>query len=225
MIRLDYSFLMQATWGKGCFAEDYLLLAGIVANLKPRTILEIGTSTGLGSVVLASAFEKANVTTIDPNQKGVDGNIRLLPDVRKRIKFVQGTSDRLLVKFRESSTQFDLVFVDGDHSRQQAGKDWANTQSLTSTWIFHDTTQFTGLQWLMQVIRATNNYDVFQFLSAPGHRKHPKWKRERFITGMTLVQHRGQLGILHYQAHRGDDGKLLPRHKEDVVPKLKTVFR
>jgi hypothetical protein len=225
MIRLDYSYLNNARWGKGCFAEDYLLLAGIVANLQPRTVLEIGTSVGLGAVVIASALPNVQVTTIDPNQSGVDSNVDIVPGVRKRIKFVQATSDRAMLGYAAKGQRFDLVFIDGDHSRTQAAKDWIYSQDITDTWVLHDTTQFTGLQELVRMIRQSGEFDAFQFLSAPGHRcRRRKWKREGFITGMTIVQKRKQLDILPGQVHRGDDGKLLRGHGEDVVPNLKTVF-
>lgn len=226
MFRLDYRFLSGANWGKGCYAEDYLLLAGIIANLKPRTILEIGTSTGLGAMVMASVLDDVRVTTIDPNQASVESNIHLLPGIRKRITFVKGASDALLPSYVKKGRKFDLVLVDGDHSKTQATHDWENTQELTSIWVFHDTSGFTGLQWLMQVIRATNQYDVFQFLSATGYRRRKnKWDRTNFVTGLTIVQHRGNLGILAYQAQRGDDGKLLPGHSERSTPNLRTLFR
>lgn len=224
MFRLDYSYLSSARWGKGCFAEDYLLLAGIIANLKPRTVLEIGTSVGLGAVVIASVLDDVQVVTVDPNQSGVDSNINIVPGVRKRIEFVKATSDRAMLGYATKGRRFDLVFIDGDHSRMQASVDWIYSQDITNTWVLHDTTQFTGLQELVRMIRQKNEYDVFQFLSAPGHRKRRKWKREGFITGMTIVQKRKRLDILPKQVHRGDDGKLLPGHPETKVPNLKVVF-
>jgi hypothetical protein len=226
MFRLDYSYLNNARWGKGCFAEDYLLLAGIIANLQPRTALEIGTSVGLGAVVIASVLPDVQVTTIDPNQSGVDSNVDTVPGVRKRIKFVQATSDRAMLGYAAKGQRFDLVFIDGDHSRTQAAKDWIYSQDITDTWVLHDTTQFTGLQELVRTIRQSGEFDVFQFVSAPGHRcRMRKWKREGFITGMTIVQKWKQLDILQGQAHRGDDGKLLRGHGEDVVPGLKVLFK
>lgn len=224
MFRLDYSYLNNARWGKGCFAEDYLLLAAITANLQPRTVLEIGTSVGLGAVVIASVLDDVHVTTVDPSQAGVNSNINLLPNIRSRIEFVQATSDRAMLEYAAKGRRFDLVFIDGDHSKTQAATDWIYSQDITDTWVLHDTTQFTGLQELVRMIRQSNEYDVFQFLSAPGHRKRRKWKREGFIAGMTIVQKRKQLDILDQQVHRGDDGNLLQGHSEDVVPNLKTVF-
>jgi hypothetical protein len=221
---LKLSFLEKAHWGWGCFVEDYLLLIALVSNLKPKTILEIGTSTGLGAVVLAYAsslfHDGAHVTTIDVDQRAGGSNLHLIPGIEKHIEFIEGNSNEILPELEKNREIFDLVFIDGSHEYTQARRDWDNTQKLTSTWALHDTTQFTGLQRLVQEIRQTNLYDVFQFISAPGYRKYPEFTREHFITGMTLVQHRSNLDVLPSQAHRDDYQNLLSGHTEREVPGL-----
>jgi predicted O-methyltransferase YrrM len=52
---LDWRLLKDAEWGWGCFIEDYLFLIGLIADIKPRNILEIGTQSGLGAVIAACA--------------------------------------------------------------------------------------------------------------------------------------------------------------------------
>lgn len=220
----NFSFLKKATWGCGCFVEDYLLLIGMVLNLKPRRILEIGTNAGLGAVVLAYAsslcHSDARVTTIDIDQQFGRSNSHLVPGIEKYIEFIEGSSNEILPEIEKSRQKFDLVFIDGAHDYAQAHRDWRGTQNITNIWVLHDTTQFTGLQRLVQEVRATNQYDVFQFISAPGHRKYPKLTREKFITGMTLIQHRSNIDVLPSQSHRDDFGNLLPGHKEREVPGL-----
>lgn len=224
----DFSFLEKANWGWGCFVEDYLLLMGLVSNLKPKRMLEIGTNTGLGAIIIAYASSlfhgDAHVTTIDIDQREGRSNLHLVPGIEKHIEFIEGDSNDILPQLEKSKQKFDLVFVDGAHDYIQARKDWENTQNLTSTWVLHDTTQFTGLQRLIQEIRETNLYDIFQCVSAPGHRKYPELTREQFITGMTLVQHRSNLDILPLQAHQDDDGSLLSGHGVREVPNLPTLF-
>lgn len=220
----DFSFLGKADWGWGCFVEDYVLLIGIVANLQPRKILEIGTHTGLGAVILAHVsslyHSDAQVTTIEIEPQDVRSNLRLVPGIEKHIDFVLGNSNDVLPEFERSNRRFDLVFIDGAHDYVQARKDWENCQNLSNTWVLHDTTQFTGLQRLVQEIRDTNRYDVFQCISQPGYRKHPELTREHFIAGMTLVQSRSNLDVLPFHAHRDDYGYLLPGHSEREIPGL-----
>ena len=225
---LDYSYLKRASWGKGCFIEDYILLTGIVAMLKPKTILEIGTSTGLGAVVLANAAKQwrkdCNVYTIDVSQKSGKNNLRLVPGIADYITFYEENTNSILPKWIKENRRFDLCFLDGDHSYRQANRDWNNLQYLTNTWVLHDTTQHQGLQRLVATIRENKAFDVFQFASAPGHRYKPDLTKEGFITGMTLVQKRSNLKILPRQAHRDDYGDLLNGHPEREVPKLPLLF-
>jgi SAM-dependent methyltransferase len=222
---LDFSFLLDASdWGWGAFVEDYALLGALVLNLKPQRILEIGTSTGLGAVVLARAAvfgdPTAHVTTIDVDQSRSRLNLELAPGVEEHITFVEGSTNDVLPDLAARGAAFDLVFVDGAHDYEQASSDWGNTQGLTETWVLHDTTQFTGLQRLVREIRESREYDVFQCVSATGHRKYPELTREGFITGMTLVQRLSRLATLAAHAHRDDHGELLPGHPEREVPGL-----
>jgi len=225
---LDYTWLERAYWGKGCFIEDYLLLSALVHLLKPRTLLEIGTSTGLGAVVLAQAARqhhaKAKVWTIDVDQRHGRDNVHLIPGIAEYIEFRQGASDDVLAEYRQKGQRFDLAFIDGDHSYAQACRDWRNVRRLTEFVILHDTTQFTGLQQLARTIEENGRYQVFQFVSAPGHRVKPKWTREGFCTGMTLVQSTDLLGWLPAQVHRDHNGDLLPGHPERKVPGLKVPW-
>lgn len=220
----DYSYLKKAMWGWGCFVEDYLFLIGIVANLKPKTILEIGTHSGLGAVVLAHAamqwHNDTHVVTVDISQQLGRSNLRLVPGVDRHIEFIEGNSNNVLPALIKQGRHFDLVFIDGAHDYVQARQDWENSQDLTNVWVLHDTTQFTGLQRLVQEIRDTRQYDVFQCVSAIGHRKYPTIKKEGFITGITLIQRLSNLDILPQQAHRGERGYLLPGHTERQVPGL-----
>lgn len=225
---LDYTYLKRAVWGKGCFIEDYIMLTAIVAILKPKTMLEIGTSTGLGAVVLAYAAKQwrhdIKVYTVDINQSSGKRNLHLVPGISDYIEFIETDTNKLFPKWIKDYRKFDLCFLDGDHSYRQANRDWNNTQHLTNTWVLHDTTQHTGLQKLVSEIRENKAFDVFQFVAAPGHRYKPDLTKEGFITGLTLVQKRANLKILSRQAHRDDYGDLLNGHPERQVPKLPLLF-
>lgn len=213
-LNLDFSFLKEAdfSWG-GCFFEDYLLLIGLVANLKPRTILEIGTLSGLGTIVLAQAASlfrsDVQVVSIDIDQQDARVNLHLIPNLTSRITFLEGTSNGILPQLAEEGRKFDLVFIDGAHDYAQAKMDWDNTQTLTRMWALHDTTQFTGLQHLIGEIEETGQYEIFQFVSERGHRRHPDMRLEPFRTGMTFIQKLENLEQLARQVWHGHDGDFL----------------
>ena len=215
---LDFRFLSGADWGMGCFFEDYILLAGVAVMLRPKKILEIGTSNGLGSIVLAKASsflsEPAHVTSVDISMKDARKNLHLVEGIERQITFIEGPTDHVLPKLKADGSWFDFIFIDGDHKYEQVKYDWLNCISLSTTFAFHDTTQFMGLQQLMREIRSENIYDVFQFVSPPGHRYASGPVKEHFSTGISLVQNRKNLWDLPYQADCGHNYYLLPGHAE-----------
>lgn len=218
MMRLDYSFILDGEWGgKSCFAEDYLLLAGIVAQLKPARVLEIGTSYGLGTAVLASWG--ASVYTIDIDQGNVRKNLHLLPGLWRKVTFDSRPSSEALRGLAGNGDRFQLVFIDGDHSYTQARRDFEMSLELSSVFVLHDTVQFAGMQQLVRdIARERSGMDVFRFVSKPGHRKYKEGALERwnFSTGMTLIQSRSNIERLPSMAF-GDHNQKLFSHKKRRV--------
>src|SRR6188472_1938162 len=55
---LDASQLASLDFGQGnaCTPEEYLFLGALVRLVAPRRIVEIGTSTGIGTLVMAAAL-------------------------------------------------------------------------------------------------------------------------------------------------------------------------
>lgn len=215
---LDFGFLTNANWGWGCFLEDYALLAGVLSMLRPKRVLEVGTNSGVGAVVLAKAAsflsEPTHVTTVDIDQSEGRSNLHLIDGIEERITFVEADSNVFLPQLAARGERFDFVFIDGAHDYEQALRDWRNCLALSDTFAFHDTSQFTGLQQLMREIRFTNDFEVFQFVSPPGHRIKPDIKKEHFCTGITMVQRKTNLWDIPLQAHRDHHGELLPGHTD-----------
>jgi hypothetical protein len=217
---LDLSFLLESDWGRGATLEDYLLLTGIVAHLKPSKILEIGTDRGLGTIILAHAArlfnEDARLISVDIDQRNCRANLKLLPNVESSIEFIEGNSSDVLKDLIGRDERFDLVFIDGAHDYAQAGADWALARRLADRWVLHDTTQFSGLQRLVNEIRAEPEFEVFQFPGLPGHIRTKKLlgllKQMTEIdrrTGMTLVQRRSALDDLPRHACYDDQGRFI----------------
>ena len=65
---LDASQLASLDFGQGnaCTPEEYLFLGALVRLVAPRSIVEIGTSTGIGTLVMAAALAEAAPTRPPP---------------------------------------------------------------------------------------------------------------------------------------------------------------
>lgn len=230
---LDFNFIKQFDWGHGATIEDYLLLMGVVANVKPETILEIGTSHGLGCLLMAHAAANTGVdvrvTTVDLDQSGSRKNLGGFPELEKRIDFIESASDEALAKFAREGRRFDFIFVDGAHDYAQARKDWEAARAISDVFALHDSTQFLGVQRLVAEIRQSGEFETFQFLSRPGHLRYSISNalkvqggvaRARIITGLTLVQRRARLDGLERMAHYDEHSKLITGHEPSIHPDL-----
>lgn len=98
--------------------EALNFLQWLVLTLKPKTILEYGTFTGLSALAMAQAYPGAKITTLDQQPK--------FTDVAQRIWQQFGVEAQIELKLGdavESSQQlldekgngfYDLVFIDAD---------------------------------------------------------------------------------------------------------------
>lgn len=109
-------------------------------NKKPKTILEIGTRTGISLCQLLSAYIDHSiierVVCCDIFNDGfispelVKYNLKLVgvpQTLINKVEFLEGDSK---VKVPELKEKFDYILVDGDHSREGAKADLANVYPL-----------------------------------------------------------------------------------------------
>lgn len=209
--QLQNDRLLSLRFGEGCLIEEYHFLYGLVLLLQPKSILEIGTSTGVGTIVLASAAcafgRQAKVTTIDiqldPRRKF---NFSRFPELAGMVETVLEPSGTALARFAQDGRRFDLVFIDGGHAYEQVRDDWLASQPLTDFWLLHDTVQEPGCKRLVQEIQKEGRYSVVTFTYPTGHQavsdciangvcydgvyeqaKLP-WHEGNFGPGITIVQ-------------------------------------
>jgi predicted O-methyltransferase YrrM len=97
----------------------YRLLFNLVNYFKPETIVELGTSLGLGTMMLAAGNPNSKVYTIEGN----DSLSALAAQNHKdlayhNIKHLNGLFEEELPQLLSQIPQIDMAFIDGDHTLQ-----------------------------------------------------------------------------------------------------------
>ena len=83
-----------------------------------RSILEIGSFEGRSAIFFAEFFQQARITCIDTFRGKYEANFdRNTRPYRSRIKKIKGRSAQELDKLVFRTWVFDLIYVDGDHTR------------------------------------------------------------------------------------------------------------
>lgn len=186
---------------------DFLM--GIIATQKYKRILEIGTLFGFSTLHLAeaAALNNGRVTTIDlrvRKRTWVTGetveDIHELAlkyadesDLAKRIVFMSGRSETILAQQVLDGERFDLVFIDGSHSKYVVILDLINALNLLTPnglIVFDDVSQNVALREynhggpnsLLPDLLASQNFDMLA-LSYNTMVLRPKGERMR-ITPM-----------------------------------------
>jgi predicted O-methyltransferase YrrM len=171
---LDAALIATLDFGDGhaCTPEEYLFLGALVRLTAPRTIVEIGTSTGIGTLVMAAALlhdgtaaEAPRLTTIDlplgrttfagglaRNRAAVE---RVLPAVAGVIDWRLGESHAVLDALAAEGRQADFVFVDGGHSDAIVRGDWARALALRPrVVVLHDTVHLADVARVVDELSA-----------------------------------------------------------------------
>ena len=122
--------------------ERGILIYFLIRHYNLSSMLEIGFGRGYSTFCAAKAFYDAGVegkiTTVDPalNEEYVKALCKVFPnELFSYISFMKGTSRDIIPTLNEN---FDLVYIDGDHSYAGTKLDWEMTKNKFNKFLLFD---------------------------------------------------------------------------------------
>ena len=140
---------------KSSVSERYgCLLFRLVEYFKPKTIIELGTSVGISTLYMATAFPEANIFTLEgcttkAEQAATNFSALNVTNIVQHI----GRFDIVLPDVIEQAGKLDFAFIDGNHTYEAT---IANFESLLT--IAHNDTVFVfdDIHWSADMQKAWN---------------------------------------------------------------------
>jgi len=98
--------------------KQAFLLTRLVNYLDCTTILEIGTSLGVGTLALALGNKNATITTLEGCPETIKiPKTNLKKYIHNSINFIEGEFSKTLPQVIQNKT-FDLIYFDGNHQKK-----------------------------------------------------------------------------------------------------------
>ncbi len=160
------------------------LISRLVTFFRPVNILEIGSSLGITSLYMAMPNRKCEVITLEgcPQTAAVAKENFIHLGI-ENINLITGEFDITLPEILKKSDKFDLVYFDGNHTREATLRyfEWClRKQHSQSLFIFDDIHWSREMSAAWKIIlnhpRVTISIDLFQlglvFFQAGVHKQH-----------------------------------------------------
>ena len=130
----------------GCFFrpnyERGILIYALITKFRLDSFLEIGFGRGYASLCASMAFRDAGidgkVVTIDPelSEEYLKNLSNFIPkELFSCMTFIKQTSQNALPQIKEN---FDLIYIDGDHTYDAVKSDWENTKNMYNKFLIFD---------------------------------------------------------------------------------------
>lgn len=131
-----YGAFFRANYERG------ILIYNLIRQYNLTSMLEIGFGRGYSTFCAAKAFSDAGIqgkiVTIDPalDKQYLDALQKVFPpELFAHISFIKGNSQDAL---KEVNENFDLVYIDGDHSYEATKSDWSMTKDKCNKFMLMD---------------------------------------------------------------------------------------
>ncbi len=163
------------------YGKNALLLYRISNYFKPKRILELGTSIGIGSLHLHLGYPSAHITSVEGCQETFNLAKQNLEPTN--IELINSTFYDYIKSLNEDS--FDLIFIDGHHD----GEALKYYLKLLSDYIHNDTIiVLDDIRWSKSMFNAWNRIKLekkyhlsMDFFRMGVLMKRPQQEKEHFI--------------------------------------------
>lgn len=122
--------------------ERGILIDALIRHFGMKSMLEIGFGRGYATMCAARAFHDTGggeIVTIDPVVN--DQHMQIIAEAfpsewLKQVEFMKGKSQGALEQLGDR--RFDLIYVDGDHTREAVQADWEMTRDRYDRCLLFD---------------------------------------------------------------------------------------
>ena len=134
-------------------SQDVIFLYSIIWSKRPKNVLEIGRFCGWSTVIIFGALEDSNhghLYTVDIND-ATNPTIKDL--IQSRTTFITAPSNKIPRLSELDNLQFEVVFIDGDHSQDSVLADLQNTYKITTSdaWILLHDADLAGVEAALKI--------------------------------------------------------------------------
>lgn len=183
--------IIKLNTGIGCTIEDYEFIYGLTALLRPKTIVEIGTNTGVSSIVMALALKENNIDgkiyTFDISREWLDIAWKQIKEMNLGMYINGWLGDSTNAK-NLNIREYDLAFIDGDHTYEGVKKDFDNLKHKAKYILFHDTQSCEGVTKFINELEGEkisfkrkirgNVYNMDKFITSASFPGFTLWRRK-----------------------------------------------
>ncbi|NOQ27649.1 MAG: SAM-dependent methyltransferase [Bacteroidales bacterium] len=139
------------------------LIFNLIKYFQPINILELGSSVGISSAYIAQAAPQSNFKSIE----GVEEKIQIAKEIslelNQNTEFIHGNFDNILNTVLEKYNKLDLVFFDGNHTKQSTlnyFNSCLNKSHNESIFIFDDIHWSRDMEESWEIIKKHNKVKV-----------------------------------------------------------------